>query len=465
MLRTIAVALLVLGTAASARAQAPLDPVSAAELALARGDARTALELARGAHARDARTLATIGRAYAALGEWRTAVRFYRRALDAPRVRRATVLGLLRRARAQLAVVRVDLSPGRAELEVDGEAAEWERGQRFLLLAPGQHRLVARSPGSRSRFVERTFDRGTFTHVHLALGAGDERLEAERTPEPRQPPGRRWLARDLGTGAIGLAGAVAAGTWAIERDVAAGAACAAGRCEDAVGMRIEEDYAALHTGLGIGVLLGAQLDLMLGWAASERGVNETIWLRAAAIGASAIAIGVAVGVGAPCENAGSCAASGRNGLAVHAIGAGLGMIVTQVGAMLDDTIGPPVGAVASALALAWVELAIAFAHISGPEASETWRAYEADLPEGVDACASIRAGDTRDGRFASALGELRGVCSAASANQTIAVASSTAAAALAVVSMASLFTFLDPDRDDDIALAAGPGNVTVRGTF
>lgn len=267
-----------LDTPSAASEDRPIRPESAAvaldgaRTALSEGDPGRAFELARLGRAFDpSRSIEAwelMGTARSEMGEAAAAHRLFGRALvQAEGDERTRLLARMQLARDELGAVVVDVQPGGALLLVDGRPAEPEVGGRVLLLRPGSHRFEARLEGHEGRVTTLHVASGSRSELRIALTPG---AEDEPAPVPRpssRAPGRRWLSGNLILSGIGLGGAIAGGIGA----------------RDLSGTSLV-DEAHFELGLGLGLALGAQANLLLQSAFDPHGRGDLGVVRLGAVG-------------------------------------------------------------------------------------------------------------------------------------------------------------------------------------
>lgn len=406
------------------------EALASAHQALAEESPGRAFELARLARAFDpdcsVEAWELMGRAASEMGELEAAHRFFRRALTfADPTERARLLARMQLARDELGLVRVDVQPGGAEVLVDGQPAEFETGDRVLLLRPGSHRLEARVEGYEPRYAIVQVTSGGEHEVHLVLPEGG--------PDALRPAGQprsltlqdRWLGGNamlIGVGGLGLA---------------------ASGSVHATLPELREPL-ALQVGLSFGLALGAGVNMALQGALDPELRGRLMWFRILAIpilGAAALGVGAAGwSRGAACEGEANCPAddAGVDGFA-GASGTLIGVAIatmSNVGLGLRDT---PLG----------LSLAIAFAGLAMAEL--------AMMADALGAADRLRA-DPRAQSDARLL-------DAAASHDALAQVTGGLAVGFAAVAASSIVLSVAGEGSSDLRVAAGPGTLSVSGTF
>ncbi|MCA9604607.1 MAG: hypothetical protein KC619_03370 [Myxococcales bacterium] len=425
-----------------AAAQADPPPGAAADEALAgaraaliEADPGRAYELARLARAfDDARSVEAwelMGRAASEMGQQELAHRCFRRALGlADPATRHRLLARMQLARDELGIVHVDVQPGGAALLVDGEPAEYEAGEDLLLLRPGSHRLEARLEGHEARYAVVQVTAGGTHELHLVLPEGLDDAGAQPSPRPStRRVGQRWLTGNallIGIGGLGLA--------------AAGSADAN---VPALG-----DAMSLQLGVSLGLALGAGLNMAIQAAFDAEGEGWLMIPRVMSVGLLAgVALGLAVTSWQPAcpetELAECQETEGPDAAVVGTSGVFAGIaIATMANVGLGHRDVPLAVALGTAfLALAGFELAYT-ADAAGVASERRARAAEV---EGAEAQRLLEEASARDG-LAQVTGGL-----------------SIGFAALAVSSF--VLGFAGDSDALDLAVAAGPGTLSVSGRF
>ncbi len=414
---------LMLVAPATARASASTvadEALAGAHAALAQSDPGRAFELARLARAfdpdRSVEAWEVMGRAQAEMGEQAAAHRYFRRALAiADGEARLRVLARMQLARDELGLVRVDLQPGGATLFVDGAPAEYETGARVLMLRPGPRRLEARLAGHEPRSVTVYVTARGAQEVRIVLSEGAEDIlrPAARSPEH---PGHRWLTGNailIGVGALSIGGSGAAQV----------------PVPDTLA-----DGAAFQLGLSSGLALGSALNLVLQQALDVNGRGSLRLLRLSATPLFAVAALVVAmaGGGSGCElEDASCPVVPPSGT-TGASGTLVGVAISTAANIGLGTEAP----IATSLAVAFALLAVVeglFAFESSQTAEALWDAARGPEALEHEAMSAVTGG--------VALGFL-----------------GLAASSLAIGALSG-------DDELDLSVAAGPGTLTLSGTF
>jgi len=434
---TLVLCLLLAPSVGAAQAPDPAtEALAGARAALDEGSAGRAFELARLARwfdpSRSLQAYEMMGRAAFELGRHDAAHRFFRRALVFAEGRdRARLLARLRLARDELGLVRVDLQPGGAELPVDGAPAEFEAGERTLLLRPGAHELVARLEGHDAvQAIVHVVAGGAHT-VHLVLREGSEQ-RTRAAPRPRDvPEGRRWLAGNamlIGVGTLGLA--------------------ASGGVSSALHPSLSE-LNNLQVGVSVGLVTGAVLNMMAQAAFDPRGRGDLMFYRFLAV--PVLAVGAVTIAAAAWGPARSCADDGdpcqtdiaAANTAAGAVGLLGGMMVSTAANAVFGGRETPVG-IGLGIASAWIGvLEGLLALVSMSTANELRDAAEEQL--GAARADRLEAAAAHDAYAQVAGGVSLGFVALAAASFAVGIAG---------------------DRDDlDLTVSAGPGTLSVAGTF
>ena len=131
------------------------------------------------------RTLYNIATCYGRLGDYVTAIRYYRKTLKhkpaPPWEKRRSVAREIKRLRSLLAIVRIGLNVPKATLQVSGTKRQITNGQR-IRLPSGVHVLVVKAPGFSSVRQKVTLTGGSVSSVQFTLRRGTKlRVVSNRT--------------------------------------------------------------------------------------------------------------------------------------------------------------------------------------------------------------------------------------------------------------------------------------------
>lgn len=435
------ISLLLLLAACPAAAQ-PASPSTALEAlvgareALAEGSPGRAFEMARIARAfdpeRSLEAYALMGRAQSELGDAAAAHRFFRRALElASPDERGRLLARMQLERDEFGIVVVDVQPGGAELFVDGQRAELERGETLLVLRPGTREIVARMPGHEARRTSLHVAPGSHRTLHIVLPEGDEGRTGSVPGPTHRHPGQRWLTGNLmmiGLGALGM-GVAGSGLEGAHPSVA--------------------DELQLEVGIGLGLVLGSSANMLLSAELEGRGGHLFLVRFGAFALLAGAALPVAVLWGAnqrcPAPDGETVCLADQGAANTHAAVAGtlLGMAVSTFSnlglSFRDVPVATSMAATFFGVSLLQIGLAV---DSLATASSLRLDAAEMQGQAAVDAYESAAAH--------GAVGEVAGTVGLVFLGMTAASA---------------VFGILGDSDELDITVAAGPGTVSVSGVF
>ncbi|MGE0789893.1 MAG: hypothetical protein AB7S26_29740 [Sandaracinaceae bacterium] len=425
-----------LAPAPAAALDSPL--LTVARGALEEGDPGRALELARISRLTEPGTstdaLVVMGRSLLALDRPEAAHRLLRRALDGEpsEAARAEALALLARANRTVAFAAIEVDPVDAVVTVDGERAEWERGQRIVLVTEGTHTIQARAPGHAPRTLTTRFFGGVRTPVHLHLPPGDpdDEPRPQRLPPDETPLGP-WFAANMVETGFGVAGAMAAGAWLAD---------ASGRADTDLGARLELEYAHYELGLALGLAVSSQGFLQLQDTLVD---GDEPWLTLA-LGAGAmtlLAIGAATATwwtGSPGDASPTAFSSGALFGAAIGVASNTALRLTRVPWL---SIG--IGGVGMFLSQ--------FPVFSAYGGRRSWVDPDGERPDAQDACEDLQAPLCQERRGLARVGD-------------IGFWSGLGALGLSGLAM-GVGVITELGGSHDVSIAASPGGATVSGRF
>lgn len=435
---SISLAVLLVALPAHAQPESPTtatEALRAAHEALAVGAPGRAFELARVARAYDpSRSLEAwtlMGRAQSELGDAAAAHRFFRSALAIAREPdRSQLLARMQLERDEFGIIDVDVQPGGATLFVDGQRAELERGDTMLLLRPGTREITARLLGHEARQTSVHVTAGSRQTVRFVLPQGaDDRTGSVPTPS-RRHPGERWLSGNLMMAGLGSLGA----------GVSGGASSGA---HPSIA-----DELHFELGVSLGLVFGSSLNILLSSALGDDG-SDAFLIRFMAIPVLiAVALPSLLDVWGPnqrcqsdnedCDIDPGAATSGA-----AAAGTFFGMAVstfTNLGLSFREV---PLASsfAATFLGLGLLETGLAIGSIGTANGLRA----DATQKESADAVAAVEAAAAHQ-----AIGEVAGTMG------LVFFGLSAASAVVGVLGDSDAF---------DLTVAAGPGTVSVSGTF
>lgn len=373
-----------------------------------------------------------MGRAQSELGDAGAAHRFFRRALElAPPEARDRLLVRMQLERDEFGIVNIDVQPGGAELFVDGRRAELERGETLLVLRPGTRQITARLPGHEARRTTVHVSPGSYRTLHIVLPEGAEDRTGSVPRPSRRTPGRRWLTGNLMIMGLGVLGMGAAGSG----------------LENAHPTVVDE--LRFEVGIGLGLVLGSSANMLLSAELGEHGFG----LGLIRFGAVAFLAGVAMplamiwgatqGCPPPDRETGCLADQGAANTLAAVAGTVFGMAVStfsNLGLSFRDV---PIAAsmAATFFGVSLLQTGLAVASLS------TASALRADAAE-LQGPAAIDAHE------------------AAAAHQTMGETTGTVGLVfLGLTAASAVFGILGDADALDLAVTAGPGTVSLSGTF
>lgn len=435
-----------------AAAQDAAAVLEVAEEALAEGDAGRALELARMARVlapqRSEDALMLMAEALTRLDRPAAAQRLYRRAVAQRGPRRNEALAGIVQVNQRLATLRVMVHPAHAQVTVDGEPAEWERGGRILLVPVGTHHIVARAPGHEAREVNRHFGAEGLHEVRLLLPEGEEsRSEYVSGPRNRRDLSH-WISGNLLQTGLGVVGVGLAGAW-----------IGTLHGQQGPGVELEMRFAQFELGASLGLALAAQGQLAI-YDATEGEGTGMVGLSAGVLMVAASLVTSIIGS--------SYESGSQELMLVSGLLAGGG--ASAVGnSMLDRRYGDVgLSLVLTSFTLGFSQLALAMAAGGAPGAlpgHEAFVDYSASLPADTDACAQVASGDTLGGQFADQMGTLEGTCAQRAALDRARDVALGTAISTALLSLGTGLLTVAVGDELDFAIAAGPTSIQLSGGF